>query len=200
MDASVPTTTQRTPRQVCETPRQEPENTPSARQQVNSQQTFRRRQNPPELQEAGNQMREAFTMLQNVVAKKTKVNEKEEDECDLYGKILAKKLKKLPEEERELVMYEIDGLLLNRRRNLFLSGTIPSRMDSRPSSVASSSTEMSGTTSPHSYGRSTPHTVPYDINSAQSRQQVVCQDARRQISPANVLSEALELTFDNSSY
>lgn len=83
MDAQVPMTIQRSPPQ-------ERERTPSARQQGNSQQTIRQRQNPPELQEAGNQMWEAFTMLQNVVGNKTKANEREDDECDLYGKMVAK--------------------------------------------------------------------------------------------------------------
>ncbi|XP_044743217.1 uncharacterized protein LOC123305534 isoform X2 [Chrysoperla carnea] len=37
-----------------------------------------------------------------------------EDECDLYGSLLAKKLKRFSETERQELMYEIDGLLLQK--------------------------------------------------------------------------------------
>lgn len=36
----------------------------------------------------------------------------EEDECDLYGRLIAKKLRKLPESQRERMMYEIQGLFM----------------------------------------------------------------------------------------
>lgn len=55
-----------------------------------SKPTIRRRGTPPELQEAGNQMKEAFNMLKNVISKR--VSDKEDDdEYDLFGKMLAKK-------------------------------------------------------------------------------------------------------------
>lgn len=77
--------------------------------------TFRRRENPPEqLHDAGIQMKEAFTTLRSAINKRSI----EEDECDLFSRILAKKLRKLPEHERELFMYEIDGMFINRSRNL----------------------------------------------------------------------------------
>lgn len=40
-------------------------------------------------------------------------NRKEEDECDLYAKLLAKKLRKYPEEVRMKLMYSIDGLMID---------------------------------------------------------------------------------------
>lgn len=59
-------------------------------------------------------MKEAFTTLNRIANKKD-----EEDECDYFAKILAKKLKKLPEGEREHFMYEIDGMFI--RRSNFLN-------------------------------------------------------------------------------
>jgi hypothetical protein len=53
-----------------------------------------RRKWPQELQHAKQQMDQAFAILQNM-------RKKEDDECDLFGKIIAKKLKKIPESERE---------------------------------------------------------------------------------------------------
>lgn len=55
-------------------------------------------------------MKEAFGILKNVLSKRSR----EDDECDLFTKLLAKKLKKLPNHERELFMYEIDGLFIKR--------------------------------------------------------------------------------------
>jgi len=49
-----------------------------------------------------------------------------EDECDLFCKLLAIKLRRLPEEDRQLIMYEIDGLFINRLRCLSLPDNTPS--------------------------------------------------------------------------
>lgn len=59
-------------------------------------------------------MKRAFSTLENCIN-----NRKEEDEYDYYAKILAKKISKLPENEREVFMYEVDGLYINflRRTN-----------------------------------------------------------------------------------
>ncbi|KAG7298189.1 hypothetical protein JYU34_018985, partial [Plutella xylostella] len=49
----------------------------------------RRSRNPPELQEASNEMKRAFSSLNSVLSsKKQKIDS--EDDCDLYGKLLAK--------------------------------------------------------------------------------------------------------------
>jgi hypothetical protein len=47
-------------------------------------------------------MDQAFATLQNM-------RKKDDDECDLFGKIIAKIWKKIPESEREELMYEIYG-------------------------------------------------------------------------------------------
>lgn len=74
----------------------------------------RRRKNPPELQEAGSLLKQAISSLDVALAKK----DVPEDECDLYGKILAVKLKKLPELQRLQFMHEIDGMFLRYQPNL----------------------------------------------------------------------------------
>lgn len=51
-------------------------------------------------------------MLQN---KKNK-EDKENDDADLFCKLLAKQLKDFPKDEREEIMYEIHGLILDKRR------------------------------------------------------------------------------------
>jgi len=59
-------------------------------------------------------MKREFSTLENCIK-----NRKEEDEYDCYAKILATKIRRLPENEREIFMYEVDGLYINflRRSN-----------------------------------------------------------------------------------
>lgn len=57
-------------------------------------------------------MKRTFSILENVL------NKKEEDEYDLYGRILANKIRKLPENERQLFMYDIDGMFVQRDHRL----------------------------------------------------------------------------------
>jgi hypothetical protein len=55
------------------------------------------------------------------------MRKKDDDECDLYGKLIAKRLRRIPESEREQLMYEIDGLFLrNNKRYQSLSYIDPS--------------------------------------------------------------------------
>lgn len=70
--------------------------------------TRRRHKNPIELQEAGQHMKDAISSLNNVSQKQ----EVPEDDCDRYGKILAKKLRKLNELERMQFIWEMDGLFI----------------------------------------------------------------------------------------
>ncbi|CAH0730231.1 unnamed protein product, partial [Brenthis ino] len=79
----------------------------------NTLQTNRRRKNPPELIEAGKTMNKALNTLNAVLNQKSENNfAHQEDECDLYGRKLAKKLRKFPEHERVNVMYELDGTII----------------------------------------------------------------------------------------
>lgn len=66
------------------------------------------------INEASKQMKDTFNTLNNVL----KDRRTEEDECDLYCKLLAKKLRGLSENERAIFMYEIDGMFIKRLRNL----------------------------------------------------------------------------------
>ncbi|CAG4958057.1 unnamed protein product [Parnassius apollo] len=67
----------------------------------------RRAKNPPELQEASKQMSAAFNTLNSVLQTKKNTADKENDDADLFCKLLAKQLKDFPKDEREEIMYEI---------------------------------------------------------------------------------------------
>lgn len=87
---------------------------------------------PQELQHVKQQMDQAFAILQDM-------RKKDNDKCDLYGKLIAKKLRRIPESEREQLMYEIDGhFLRNNKRYQSLSYT-----DHSSSSRASSTCVLS---------------------------------------------------------
>ncbi|XP_072948155.1 uncharacterized protein [Epargyreus clarus] len=64
-------------------------------------------------------MKNAFKSFNSVLKKYNELNaqEEDEDECDLYGRLVAKKLRQFSETERHEIMYEFDGVLLNRRHN-----------------------------------------------------------------------------------
>lgn len=66
----------------------------------------RRSQNLPDLQEANINMKRAFTTLDNVFNKHNS-----DDDCDLFAKLIANRLRKLPERKRDDIMYKMYGLL-----------------------------------------------------------------------------------------
>lgn len=75
----------------------------------------RRSSNPPELQKASEQMQNALSTINAVLTNKAT---QREDVCDLYGKLLASKLKKyFSDIEQQEVMFELDELLTKRIRN-----------------------------------------------------------------------------------
>jgi hypothetical protein len=61
-------------------------------------------------------MNESFDTLNYVL----KVKKVDEDECDVYTKLLAKKLRKYPGRMRDQIMYKIDGFELKKLSILFL--------------------------------------------------------------------------------
>lgn len=65
----------------------------------------------PEVQEPWNHLKGGLAAESKVSSKRANT---EDDDCDLFAKILAKKLRKLPEHERLLLMYEIDGMFISR--------------------------------------------------------------------------------------
>lgn len=68
-------------------------------------------------------MNNALNMLSHVITQQKPLQE--EDDCDLFAKMLAKKLRKLPEHERESLMYQMHGMLVNRNQNLPRYSTPP---------------------------------------------------------------------------
>ncbi|CAH1987008.1 unnamed protein product [Acanthoscelides obtectus] len=89
--------------------------------------TSRRR---PATDSAERQMSAAFGQLTNILAKRQKEHpppSKEDDDCELYAKLLAKKLRELPPDDRKLFMYDIDTLFINRiKGNLIRHPTLSS--------------------------------------------------------------------------
>ncbi|XP_045491091.1 uncharacterized protein LOC123690974 [Colias croceus] len=81
--------------------------TPKEPEPRKNKHTIRRRDNPPELQVASRQMTEAFNNLNKVINNPSK---DDDDECDVFGKLIAKKLKRLPEHERDNIMFDIHAL------------------------------------------------------------------------------------------
>ncbi|CAB3262182.1 unnamed protein product [Arctia plantaginis] len=84
---------------------------------------------------AEQQMSTAFSQLTNALRKRQSNPSDIEDECDLYGKLLAKKIRELPNDERKLIMYEIDGLVIRKIKQRSISRK--SRDTSSPQYVSS---------------------------------------------------------------
>ncbi|KAG5897310.1 hypothetical protein JTB14_011473 [Gonioctena quinquepunctata] len=91
----------------------------------------RRAFNPPELQEASRKMNTALNTLNSALT--SKQSAKEVDQCDLFCRMLPKQIAEYPKLEREEIMYEIHGVMMNRRRRY------NSMMQSRSYTVSSPS-------------------------------------------------------------
>lgn len=81
---------------------------------------------PPALQDAYKHMKDALETFNSVVYNKQSdisQHDDDEDECELYGKLIVKKLRKFPDHVREELMYEIDGLILKKGRQMDPSGS-----------------------------------------------------------------------------
>lgn len=119
--------------------------------------TIRRRGTPPKLQEAGNQMKEAyFSLLRNVITNRN--SEKEDDEYDLFGKMMVKRIRKLPEHGREEFMHKVESLYFNKLRNAYSahSNTSSTEIFNRPFTTFSDSSYQSRPSSTFSsYSHST---------------------------------------------
>ncbi|CAH1999220.1 unnamed protein product [Acanthoscelides obtectus] len=129
----------------------------------------RRTMNPPEFQEASKKMSTAFTALNNALINKERG--KEEDECDLFCRMLAKQIKEYPRLEREEIMYELHGIMLNKGRCYDRLMHNRSVIISHPSSnnsvyltqTPSPSYATSDSLSPYSVG-----SLPQNVNQQQS--------------------------------
>lgn len=87
----------------------QPVNTPK-----DSKETIRRRKNPSEVIDAGNVVKEALATFKSTLKRNEFLIQptQHDDDCDLYGKLLAKKLRKLSEEKRLKLMHDIDGMFM----------------------------------------------------------------------------------------
>lgn len=74
---------------------------------------FAKKRRIPEVDHAKKQMDQAVGILKSMSAR----SERETHEVDLYCQLLAKKIKKFDEEEREDIMHEIDDLIYKRKKN-----------------------------------------------------------------------------------
>lgn len=84
---------------------------------------------------AQKQLNDSFKTLNQVLQNK---QGNSEDDCDLYGKLLATKLKRYPVQQRQRVMYKIDGLLLDNPPETCSSTPFPSSSAPRPPSAYTS--------------------------------------------------------------
>ncbi|XP_047998686.1 uncharacterized protein LOC125236041 [Leguminivora glycinivorella] len=71
----------------------------------------RRMINPPELAETSAHMKTALYTLNDALTAKNRVEKVADDDCDLYGKLLAKTLRQFNEIDRLEIRHEIDGLI-----------------------------------------------------------------------------------------
>jgi DNA primase len=80
--------------------------------------TVRRRKNPSELLIAGETVKDCLSTLKTTLSAR---QPQEEDECDLHGKIIAKKLRLLSEDEREQFICEIYQMFRRHNRHSYSS-------------------------------------------------------------------------------
>lgn len=93
----------------------------------------------PASETAEKQMALAFGQLTNVLGQRQNENRSahKEDDCDLYAKLLAIKLRELSTDDRKIMMYQIDGLFINRINQKSNERHTPyHQYYSRPSSMA----------------------------------------------------------------
>lgn len=138
---------------------------------------------------AEQQMATAFGQLTNVLGQRQSHTAiKEDDDCDLYAKLLATKLRELSKDERKLIMYEIDGIFVNRIQCRLPRRETPSPLYSnpysRPPSVSTSCRSQAKRSRPSSTLSS--YSEPMS-NIHASNQPVELSDQRTSIQCANDL-------------
>jgi len=129
-------------------------------------------------------MKRAFSTLENCIK-----NRKEEDEYDYYAKILATKIRRLPENEREIFMYEVDGLYINCLRRL-----------NNQSSTSRSTTSILGTNSRPPTLRSTTPILGTNSRPPPSRSTTPIHGTNIQSRPPSSLASYSEPEIITSSY
>ncbi|RVE54384.1 hypothetical protein evm_000869 [Chilo suppressalis] len=74
----------------------------------------RRYHDPPELLQAQKQMNHAFNFMKKVYQRS---RDNDDDECSVFGILIAKKLRRLTEEHRDIMMVKINQLFIDQRHN-----------------------------------------------------------------------------------
>lgn len=144
--------------------------------------------------EAENKISQTLDTLNQVLKDKlNKEKENHEDECDMYAKLLATRLRKYPEPMRSRIMYEIDGLLLQNPVHL------PSNVYPRNSTSLSQYSDnqyQTSTSSPVQASTPSPvHIIP------QSQQYVYLTRPRVSESPAQIsIPETNEILTHSSTH
>nr|XP_021187175.2 uncharacterized protein LOC110373991 [Helicoverpa armigera]XP_049692901.1 uncharacterized protein LOC110373513 [Helicoverpa armigera]XP_049695498.1 uncharacterized protein LOC126054322 [Helicoverpa armigera]XP_049701618.1 uncharacterized protein LOC126055626 [Helicoverpa armigera]XP_049701770.1 uncharacterized protein LOC126055649 [Helicoverpa armigera]XP_049704633.1 uncharacterized protein LOC126056258 [Helicoverpa armigera]XP_049705200.1 uncharacterized protein LOC126056410 [Helicoverpa len=80
--------------------------------QKDSDQTIHRRKISSEVVDAGNVVKDALITFKSTLKRNPLQPIQQDDDCDLYGKLLANKLRKLSEKNRLKLMHDIDGMYL----------------------------------------------------------------------------------------
>ena len=98
-----------------------PQNAPKIKQEVidlddhlqtNTQDDKSKLNQKEQKQKTAPKRKQSPDIIQQLETQDQVLQNQEEDDCDLYGKLIAKKLRKLPEPQRERLMYEIQGLFV----------------------------------------------------------------------------------------
>ncbi|RVE48241.1 hypothetical protein evm_007098 [Chilo suppressalis] len=80
----------------------------------------RKHQSPPELVHAQKQMTQAFNFMKKLQEKQRSKEDYDDDEYSVFGVLVAKKLRKLPEGRRDVMMVKINQLFVDERDRSYL--------------------------------------------------------------------------------
>lgn len=108
--------------------------------QKDSDQTIRRRKISSELVDAGHVVRDALATFKSSLKRTPLQPIQQDDDCDLYGKLLASKLRKLSEKNRLKLMHDIDGMYLRYQFDDPVMTPSPPNFNNEPRPGTSSST------------------------------------------------------------
>lgn len=123
----------------------------------------RRRHHSLEVPDAKRQMKDVFSLLNGIIAERASV--KEDDEYDLYGKLIAKRIRKLPEHERDFIMHDIDGIFIKRHHKYLSSVLSSSEMRERfpPNATACTPTVQVDISPPTSPPKLSSHSITQSV-------------------------------------
>ncbi|CAH1963710.1 unnamed protein product, partial [Acanthoscelides obtectus] len=133
--------------------------------------TFTNKRRRPVTETAEKQMATAFEQLTNDIRQRRSECRPahEDDDCDLYPKLLAIKLRELPNDERKLIMYQIDGLFISRINQRSYARHTPSpQYYSRPSSMATTYAQHTPSTQSKTFRVGQHQLIPFILNLSQT--------------------------------